>query len=778
MPEHLTTTTTRCAWLAVLCAGLFQISPAHADQHPRLLIKPSDIPRLKHACGIEAPATPTPGRGRSGEFAAEFNALRFYFSQLVGDAVLPGEVPAAAFLHLVNPEDPGDAARLAVINRALSQPAALASDVVESVLALDWCWDALSPAVRVEFLLKMRRNATPLTPADSPLDHRVFREKLAALALALAVDERDEPSPSWAALRQRILEAAKQYFASTFPTYVEWRGLIPTGPAVAAFEENDTALALELAGLLSERDAWDEYHESVGRWMEHYVLAASAHPALRHQFLRDDGSTAPPLPCAKWAALLPLTAHLIAARTRDPAAAHVADRVEAALQSPSTEPRATLWRWVPVVFDLREVPRVDTTRLPHARRLDGAVVLRGGVGPDAAVVWIDAGQPFLRRGQHFDAGHFLIHAGGHLVVEGGDDIEFEATYSKGGLQRLGNERRSFDFAQYLSATIAHNCMLFWDAARVPRWYGRLYAPGGGQAPLERTCTDFATPLEARPRITGKLLAYGQQPAAAYVALDLTSAYDPRTVEQYTREFVFLWGRVLLVIDRAKTTSARIIPTWVVNVPARPRVDDEDLAAAARIAGSDNDAGVWRYDDAQWLHWRDRDGSLWLQSLLPAPRNLAIVGGPAQRLTITEGRHRGKTYVGGDPDSFERLIVPSGRPNAANAWYRLGEPTVLGPQFGVRPHWGRVEIEPADRYPQHLFATALVIAQPTAATAPEIRVEQAGAQITLLVADDAKRARISFPATEVIGGELRVEGAEPRRWTFPSGIGVDEPLPVR
>jgi hypothetical protein len=777
MRNRSLTTATRCAALIFVCLVLFHVSVAHAGRHPRLLIKPDDIPRLKHACGVEALPADARSRRRFGEQGTEFNTLRFYFSQRLGNIVLPGEVLATAFLHLVSPEEPGDAARLALINNALTQPTVLVPDTLETVVALDWCWEALDTAARRDFLLEMRRTADPLSPADSPLDHRVFRGKLAALALALAVDEGDEPSPAWAALRGRILEAAERYFATTFPTYVAWRGLIPTGPAAAAFEENDTALAVELAGLLTGGSSWRDYRASVGRWMEHYVLASSVHPALQHQFLRDDGSAAPPTPAAKWDALLPVTAHLIAARTRDPAAACLADRVEAALQNPSADPRALLWCWVPLVFDVRDVPRADVTQLPYARRLDGAVVLRGGAEPGAAVIWLDAGQPFLRRGQHFDAGHFLIHADGHLVVEGGDDVEFEAIYSKGGLQRLGNEPSSFDFAQYLTATIAHNCMLFWDALRVPRWYGRLYAPAGGQMPLEGTCTDFATPLDRQPRRTAELLAYGYDGSAAYVALDLSSAYDPRTVEHYTREFLFLWGRVLLVIDRAKTANNRIIPTWVINVPSRPAVDGKELVAEARVAGTDNDGGVWRYDDGQWLCWRDVDGALWLQSLLPRPRRLAIVGGPARKLVIAEGPHKGQTYVGGDPDSFERLILPSGRPNAANAWYRLGKPTLLGPQFGIRPHWGRVEIEPASRDERHLFVTSMVIDKAEGTGAPDISVQETEQQITILLSLGPERGRIVLPTSEAIGGELRVETPEPRCWGFPSSVGSDEPLPV-
>ena len=72
------------------------------------------------------------------------------------------------------------------------------------------------------------------------------------------------------------------------------------------------------------------------------------------------------------------------------------------------------------------------------------------------------------------------------------------------------------------------------------------------------------------------------------------------------------------------------------------------------------------------------------------RRVAVVGGPARRLLIPDGRHKDRLYVGSDPEAFERLIVPSARPKPANAWYRLGKPTLLGPQFGVRPHWGRVD----------------------------------------------------------------------------------------
>ncbi len=768
--------TVRNVLLMFVCIALLRPEPAPAGQHPRLLIKADDIPRLRHACGVSRAPANTRGLGRFGERSAEFNTLRSYFSQRLGNVILPGELPAAAFLHLVDPDDPGEAERLSAINLALIQPVALSGDVLETILALDWCHEALEPAARREFLIQMRDIAKPLTPADSPLDHRVFRDNLAALALALVMDENDEPSQSWALLREHILEAAREYFKNTFPTYVRWRGLIPTGPAAAAFEENDTALAIELAGLLSGTNPWGDYRESVGRWMEHYVLVSSTHPAMQHQFLRDDGTTAPLTPAAKYEAFLPLTAHLIAARTHDPAAAYIADRVEAGLRDSSKEP-AALWRWVPVVFNTREVPRVDTGRLPPARNLDGAIVLRGGDGPTATAVWIDAGQPFLRRGQHFDAGHFLIRAGGYLAVAGGDDIEFEVTHTKRGLQRLGNGRHTFDFSQYFTASIAHNCMLFWDPARVTRWYGRLYRPTGGQVPLEGTCTDFVTPLDAQLRQTAKLLAYGYEHNASYVALDLTSAYDRRAIEHYTREFIFLRGHVLVVIDRVKTANSRVVPTWILNVPARPMVAGADLAPGARTAGNDNDAGVWRHDDDQ-MRWQDRDGSLRLWSLFPKSRRTAIVGGPARKLLIPEGVHKGRTYIGSGPDGFEHLILPSTRPRSANAWYRLGIPTLLGPQFGIRPHWGRIEIEPKTRGDRYLFVNTLVIDKTAPPAEPDINLKQNDGDIEILISLGDYRGRISIPDSETTGGALHIERPNTLRWVFPSNVTADQPLPVR
>ena len=244
---------------------------------------------------------------------------------------------------------------------------------------------------------------------------------------------------------------------------------------------------------------------------------------------------------------------------------------------------------------------------------------------------------------------------------------------------------------------------------------------------------------------------------------------------------------------ATLTTSRSPPTWILNLPARPQVDGQDLADDARVAGSMNAAGVWRRDDAGWLRWTDRDGSLWLRALLPAPKHLRIVGGPAQKLVIASGPHEGRTYVGGDERGFERLIIPAEQRDSANAWYRLGTPALLGPEFDRTPHWGRVEIEPAARAKTTVFVTVLITDSADATQPPsgEVEVADDGIVVTLRgtwppkaaampPGADPSRAReetavLRLGAGTQCGGSVEVTGTEPLCWTLPTEVVPDEPL---
>jgi hypothetical protein len=749
---------------------------AEARPHPRLLITPERVPALRHAVGLKTATPAAPSWGPFGRHAGHYLALRAHFATAVPGEPLPGELAAAAFLQRVDPHDPGAADRLELISAALEQPNWVTTDPLELVLALDWCWDDLAPRTRRDFALQMRRRAEPLAPGDSPLEPDVFRERLAALALAITIDESDDPNPSWLTLRKRLVGDARTYFSKTFPAFLAWRGRSPTGPAAGPDEENLTALALELARHVLSDDPWAAHGPVVGRWLEHYVFARHTRPQLPCGFLRDDGAAAPQSPAPDWRALHALTAHLIASRTRDPSAAFVAREVAARMRA-ARSVLPSLARWVPVVCEIAEIPAADPTALPTARHLDGMVVFQAG-DPAGVVVWIDAAPPFLRRRQHFDAGHFLVWREHALVVDQGDDVTFEAVPSKGGKQRLGSRDEPFDFEQYFTASIAHNCLVSWDAARFTRWYDQRYIPGGGQRPIEDTCSDFETTLAAQQRVTGKTLAYGQSDEGlAYLALDLAPAYNEKAIAAYTREFLFALDRVLVVVDRVELTSSRSPPTWVLNIPARPTVDGKPLSEAHQRLGGAPRAGMWDLPAGEWLRWTQDGDALWLGLALPSERQLRVVGGPGAVERVAEGPFAGRPYVGGAEGSFERLVIPSDRHDARNAWYELGHPAVLGEDFGRMGRWGRIEVEPAARGDTVVFAHVLVgdRAAAPAGAQPTLRMRTTDALLTLTVEVDRHTLRVDLPAGLARGGAVQVTGPQSQSWPLPTDVATEGPL---
>ncbi|MBI5863321.1 MAG: hypothetical protein HZB38_02165 [Planctomycetes bacterium] len=491
----------------------------HAE-HPSLLVTKNDLPHMRHACGV-GPSLDDPTVGAFGARRGDFQAVRLHVStqltamrldlpadgQGAPSGWLPGELVAAAFLHLVEPDDPGDTKRILAIEDALHATNVQGEELIERIIALDWCWSAIEPAARREFLMAVRSSLKPLSPADSPLDHGIFRDRLAGLAAAAAFDADDELGEWWNELRASLLGGARPWVESTLPTYLQWRGGAPTSPESGPQEECDAALAVEFASRLVD-DAWTRHHEAIGRSLEHYLAVGSPGEAGGADFVRDvpgEGalSTAP-----QWKSLLPLTAHLIAARSRGSAAALIADAVERGMND-KTDLLRHAWRWIPIIFDVRDIPRADPTRQQTLRNLGGAVVLCGE-GRTPTTIWIDAGQPFLQARQHFDAGGFLIRRGADLAVSAADDLGQYAVQSRKGTARLGELRDAFDFAQFNSATIAHNAMLYTEPNRITRWYGKIYPPAGGQIPHEGTCLDFRRSLDEQGRATGRLI--GADPA--------------------------------------------------------------------------------------------------------------------------------------------------------------------------------------------------------------------------------------------------------------------------
>ena len=111
--------------------------------------------------------------------------------------------------------------------------------------------------------------------------------------------------------------------------------------------------------------------------------------------------------------------------------------------------------------------------------------------------------------------------------------------------------------------------------------------------------------------------------------------------------------------------------------------------------------------ARWLSWSDGSGTLFCGVIAPTQRRIRVVGGNSERSRIGTGPFQGRTYVGGGPATFERLIGPAGgKQHPQNAWFKLGSPTALGNEVGRTPQWGRIEVESVDAGSSHLIVTLL------------------------------------------------------------------------
>jgi hypothetical protein len=488
---------------------------------------------------------------------------------------------------------------------------------------------------------------------------------------------------------------------------------------------------------------------------------------------RDAGHGGAPLPTGNYENLQPLTAHLIAARTAKTSATRVAGEVAAELRADADEVVRRPWRWVPIVLHEATSER-STAPLPQDRNLGNALVFRDDSAP-RTLLWIEAPPLHLRSDESYDAGHFLLYHGGLLAGRAISDVGAIAAAAFDGGQYIGPRETPFDIDQYRVAALAHNRMVFVDPIKTPRWRGQAFRVGGGEQLFDRNARDYQTPPIAHRRRSAELLAYASQPEADYVALNLRPSYAAGLVDAYSREFFYLFDRILVVVDRYQLANVRVTPAAVFQLPTQPTANGNPLALPAQEEGFSANAGVWEYSPNTWLRWKSGGGQLHLRSVAPTERRLRIVGGPAELLAVPEGTLTGEPYYGGDPQGFERLIGLSDARRLLNAWYRLGSPPTFGPIRGL-PHWGRVELLPTVTAEPTRLVTILAIQDETFTETPSvIPLRDPDGALRLILANGPFQATLKLPGGLDRGGEVELTAPTQLSWTVPSRVMPDLPF---
>lgn len=699
-------------------------------RRPRLLLSAADVERCRVRCGMAVGATSAPS-----ELGAHAEAYRGLCEWAKRNEELPledGALYIPAFLHLMQPAADRPDAYTRMIERELFRRPFVV-DYDDAIAALDWCWDALTPAVRSNVAARLLENPQPLSEIDTPFEHYLFAPKLNHIAAAIALRGEFPPGTLEAQRVELVLAAAERYFRDSLPAYIRLLHGRAAAPAQAAEYEADLIYALELWDRYKQGAYWPQFAEIMRDACDGYLWIDTQWRDFRSVLMHDQGSSAPVRPGEGTSALARGAAITLARRTGSRVAAWYAS-LETEVGD-ATDVGRLNQRWLAIVHRSRTGKVIDPPEPGPSRNLgNGWVLMRSAWRPGATVIGFDAGQPVVHGRQHADAGQFQILRRGRLALDSGDDVSVEAVPSRGGKQGLGPQAGEFE--QFAAATVAHNCMLLIDPRDRLRAVNENRPSLGGQRSFRGDWRPGDAADTAR-RQSGRLLAYESNEHYCYAAADLAKAYESKALLLYDRHLLFVGGRFLFVVDRLVTERADVAPTWLLQLPSRPRIGDADLDPQFRRLGSDDRAGVWKYTQQDdWLTADGGEGRLFVRSILPAERSWAIVGGPQEVSQIRGGPSAGRRYVGSRPNGFEYRLTPASVAEGLNAWYELAQPGGLGPMFGAGACWGRLEVEPLNAATQHTFVHLLVPDDIATKSPPlaDVRVSGDDVQFSATVAD--------------------------------------------
>lgn len=750
-----------CAIVCTLATPAARADDFHVpSDHPRLLLTAEDAAIIRVRCGTQGPGDAPDVKARFGAQRDVLERLRDAAGAIMAGPARDDDLVAPAMMHLASgrPDQADEYTRY--ITEALLDPGRRIFEL-DALLALDWCWDAIDAETRTRICDRLPLAPEPFDDETSPVDHYTFSRRLRDLAGAIVSYQAPGSSPRRDERLARIIAAGQKYLEGPFVAFCRQRGAVPTSGEKGIWEEADYAFALELLRVGLGRNVWPEVADSFGRSMEHYLYADTEYAGLAHGFIHDDGSTIPARPATVFRGFGPAVPWVIARQTRDPVAVRYADR--SLPRKGEIVPLADRYGWVRLVYGPISDPEVARRGCPLGRNFGGGwVAMRSSWDRGATVVLFDAGQPFWRSRQHFDAGQFQIYHQGRLTVPSGDDVTFEATAARRGTTSIGGELGDWD--QYYQSTIAHNCITVTDRRRVQRLYGRLWPAIGNQRLIGHDYVPAEGELDKAGRQTGRLLAFETNAFYTYAAADLAPAYEREIVPVMRREILLLNAGAVLVFDRLAAVSDKSLKTWHLQLPSRPELVSTaqpegpgTAAALKQTFGVDRDAGVWEVvgDNPAWLSTTEEEGRLFVRTLLPAKARQLVIGGPRRARQIPDGPFQGQTYYGGDARSFEYRLWPAAVEKGPTAAYELGRPTGLGPQFGVGANWGRLDVSSPENTEEVVFLHLLIPTNMPNAQPPPVRFQPAGNSATVELTLGTQQIRVTLAVVGPREGQVTI-----------------------
>ena len=361
-------------------------------------------------------------------------------------------------------------------------------------------------------------------------------------------------------------------------------------------------------------------------------------------------------------------------------------------RKPNLEPHCymfdILWR----DYDLKAKAPDDLPLTRYSGTPFGWMIARTGWGENSVLAEMKINEQFVGNHQHLDGGSFQLYYQGPLAIDAG-------AYhgASGGYNSPHNKK-------YFKRTIAHNSLWVYDPdEKFACWnYGgggktEFAANDGGQRmPGDRwlTCNSFQD-LLSEAYTVGKALAHGygpdaQVPEYSYLKGDITQAYTGK-VKEAKRSFVFLNLKdetvpaALIVFDKVVSSNPDFKKFWLLHSIEEPSLQENTFTVTRT---KDGDSGL--------LH---------NSVLLPATEDLRMekVGGPGK-----------DCWVFGT--NYPNAALPR-RPDPANE----------------RGEW-RVEVSPVKPATENYFLNVLQVADNTCKQLKEVKHMDGDRTVGVQIAD--------------------------------------------
>ena len=595
-----------------------------ANEHPRVLFRKSDIPRIIENMDSE----------QNAKAKEKFTDLLSEEIEESGNYSINNfmRIEANAFDYaLTGNREHGIAAKDGI--KAFLQTNSLSGQAPDAITrsagyaiytaaeVYDWCYDLLTQAEREEIILQCTSLAAgtemgwPPSGQGAQVGHGAEAQLLRDF-MALSIAVYDERPDLWNYVGGR-------YYEDYVPTFNFWRTTQYQGSSYGAYRQQwSTWSYMLIKGMGAEIPVGLTKLADSMLWQIYYRRPDG-------QMMRDgDISTDVENIWSYWT-VYPQGMLDVALITGDKILKLDAARSSKGIAYSSTG--VEYGSVIPfLIFNNPEIePAKSYSELPLSKYFEspyGIMIARtgweDGVESPAVVARMKVGEWQTNNHQHLDAGEFQLYYKGILASDSGVYQGLYNNKSEG-----GTGYSSVHFNQYQTKTIAHNCMLVYDpdegdssatSRGVINDGGQRAVMGGGEFGL--ISDDPNAESEAHvASVEGFEIdpTNIKEPNYTYLKGNLTNAYSNK-ISDYKRSFMFLNLKnekvpaAMIVFDKIDSTNPAFKKTWLLHGLEEPVINGNRTVFSRTYHSTLREYGY--------------NGKLTLDTLLPAKNSIKKVGG--------------------------------------------------------------------------------------------------------------------------------------------------------